>query len=134
MRDGKLKKKFLFSHEKRKIEKKGFSSQMKEEELRKISFLFTRNVRFCLFFIDKSSFFFHTKRKMEKNLFFFHMRNKKFKKKFLFSHEGRKIEKNIFSLHAKCGIPHPFTSLPGHPSNFDLLSFHKIVNFKNLID
>ena len=87
MRDGKLKKKVPFLHGEREIEKKSFSSHMKEGKLRKISFLLTRNVQFCLFFIDKNSFFY----------------------------AEREIEKNLFAFHAKCKIPYPFPSLRGHP-------------------
>ena len=100
-----------FPHVGWEIKIKNFPFHMREGKLRKIFFLFTRNVRFCLFFIDKNSFFFLAEREIQRNLFPFHMRNGKFQKKIPFPHGGREIEKNLFPFHAKCGVPH-FACLP----------------------
>ena len=97
-----------FSHTGWKIEKKNFPSHMKKGNLKKIFSLFSRNVRFCLFFMDNYSIFFHVKRKIKKISFLFIWEMRNWKKKFLFHHVKREIEKNLFYSHAKCGIPHFF--------------------------
>ena len=88
MQKGELKKKILFSHEKREIEK--------------ISFYFSWNVLFCLFylfFIEKKSVFFSCeKRNWKKSLLFFHAKRKTEKKKLFLLTWGKGNWKNLFSF------------------------------------
>ena len=108
---------FLFLHEKRKIKKKSFSFHIKEEKLKKISVLLTRNVRFCLFFIDKNVLFSCKKGNWKNSL--------------PFSHAGWKVQKKVsFSPWGKGSWKKflPFPSLRGHP---DFVRFYQcsIVSF-----